>query len=182
MSKWYSRPVLFVSDIDRSVDFYVKQFGFTENWRFESAGGKASVAQVARPGIELILTAESPEKMGKGLMFISLDGDDVVDALRAELLFVAKIGFWIGQSADSVPLVRPIRFLRSFSNLRRLRGQNSSDIDQIVGNNAQSNPSFHPIVAAVATPIQAVTSFEHADSPFASGAPSLRPSEPALFL
>ena len=85
MSKWYSRPVLFVSDIDRSVDFYVKQFGFTENWRFESAEGKASVAQVARPGIELILTAESPEKMGKGLMFISLDGDDVVDALRAEL-------------------------------------------------------------------------------------------------
>jgi catechol 2,3-dioxygenase-like lactoylglutathione lyase family enzyme len=84
-NKWYSRPVLFVSDIDRSVDFYVKQFGFTENWRFESAGGKASVAQVARPGIELILTAESPEKMGKGLMFISLDGDDVVDALRAEL-------------------------------------------------------------------------------------------------
>src|SRR5262245_12957707 len=70
-NKWYSRPVLFVSDIDRSVDFYVKQFGFTENWRFDSAGGKASVAQVARPGMELILAAESPEKMGKGLMFIS---------------------------------------------------------------------------------------------------------------
>src|SRR5215510_8902888 len=31
-NEWYSRPVLFVSDIDRSVDFYVKQFGFTENW------------------------------------------------------------------------------------------------------------------------------------------------------
>lgn len=27
--KWYSRPVLFVADIDRCVDFYVKQIGFT---------------------------------------------------------------------------------------------------------------------------------------------------------
>jgi catechol 2,3-dioxygenase-like lactoylglutathione lyase family enzyme len=82
---WYSRPVLFVSDIERSVDFYVEKFGFTENWRFEPAGKKAGVAQVARPGIELILAAESPEKMGNGLMFISLDGDAAVDALRAEL-------------------------------------------------------------------------------------------------
>jgi len=86
MSKeWYSRPVLFVSDMKRSIDFYVKNFGFTENWRFEAEGGNASVAQVARPGIELILAAESPEKMGKGLMFISLDGDDAVAALHAEL-------------------------------------------------------------------------------------------------
>ena len=84
-NEWYSRPVLFVSDMDRALDFHVKQFGLTENWRFEAEGGKASVAQVARPGIELILAAESPEKMGKGLMFISLDGDDAVDALRAEL-------------------------------------------------------------------------------------------------
>jgi catechol 2,3-dioxygenase-like lactoylglutathione lyase family enzyme len=84
-NKWYSRTVLFVSDVNRSVDFYVKQFGFTESWRFEAAGGDATVAQVARPGLELILNSESPEKTGKGLQFISLDGDDAVDALRAEL-------------------------------------------------------------------------------------------------
>ena len=84
-NEWYSRPVLFVSDIDRSVDFYVKQFGFTENWRFDSAGGKESVAQVARSGMELILTSELSENTGKCLMFLSLDGDDAVDALRAEL-------------------------------------------------------------------------------------------------
>ena len=81
---WYSRPVLFVSDIETSVDFYVKQLGFKENWRFEEEDGKASVAQVARPGIELILTAGSADKVGKGLMFISLDGE-VLNALRAEL-------------------------------------------------------------------------------------------------
>jgi hypothetical protein len=42
------------------------------------------VAQVARPGCELILTAESRDKRGKGLTFISLDAE-VLNALRAEL-------------------------------------------------------------------------------------------------
>jgi len=81
---WYSRPVLFVADIDRSVDFYVKQLGFTQNWRFEGDEGEALVAQVSRPGLELILTAESSDKRGKGLMFISLD-EEVLNALRAAL-------------------------------------------------------------------------------------------------
>jgi catechol 2,3-dioxygenase-like lactoylglutathione lyase family enzyme len=57
-NEWYARQVLFLTDIDRSVDFYVKQLGFTQQWRFVVAG-KAGVAQVARPGCELILTAES---------------------------------------------------------------------------------------------------------------------------
>ena len=84
-NEWYARTVLFVADIDRSVDFYVKQLGFTQNWRYEDAG-KAWVAQVARPGLELILSVspEWPDKLGKGLMFISLDVD-VLNALRAEL-------------------------------------------------------------------------------------------------
>jgi catechol 2,3-dioxygenase-like lactoylglutathione lyase family enzyme len=82
-NEWYARPVLFLTDIDRSVDFYVKQLGFTQQWRFVVAG-KVEVAQVARPGCELILTAESRDKRGKGLMFISLDAE-VLNALRAEL-------------------------------------------------------------------------------------------------
>jgi len=81
---WYSRPVLFVADIDRSVDFYVKQLGFTQKWRFEGEDGTAGVAQVSRPGCELILEAESPNKTGKGLMFISLDAE-VLNGLRADL-------------------------------------------------------------------------------------------------
>jgi len=82
--KWYSRPVLFVADIDRSVDFYVKQLGFTQRWRFENEAGRAEVAQVARPGCEVILAAERPDQVGKGLMFISLDAE-ALDGLRAEL-------------------------------------------------------------------------------------------------
>jgi catechol 2,3-dioxygenase-like lactoylglutathione lyase family enzyme len=84
-NEWYARPVLFVADIDRSVDFYVKQLGFTQNWRYEE-GGKTWVAQVARPGCELILdgNGQRPDKVGKGLMFISLD-EEFLNALRAEL-------------------------------------------------------------------------------------------------
>src|SRR4030095_2102011 len=82
--KWYSRTVLFVSNINTSVDFYVKQLGFQEKWRFEDGAGEASVAQVARPGLELILAAESPETVGKVLEFISLD-EDVLKRLRTEL-------------------------------------------------------------------------------------------------
>ena len=82
-NKWYARPVLFVADIDRSVDFYGQQLDFTESWRYEE-DGKAYVAQVDRLGCELILSSQWPDKVGNGLMFISLDVG-VLDALRAEL-------------------------------------------------------------------------------------------------
>ena len=77
---WYARPVLFVADIDRSVDFYMKQLGFSQPWRYEEEG-KAWVAQVERRGCELILSSQWPDKVGKGLMFISLDVE-VLTALR----------------------------------------------------------------------------------------------------
>ena len=39
MSKeWYARPVLFVTDIDRSVDFYVQRLGFKQSWRYDEQG------------------------------------------------------------------------------------------------------------------------------------------------
>ena len=80
---WYARPVLFVADIDRSVDFYVQRLEFTQKWRYEEEG-KALVAQVDRKGCELIVSSQWPDKVGKGLMFISLDVE-VLDALRADL-------------------------------------------------------------------------------------------------
>jgi catechol 2,3-dioxygenase-like lactoylglutathione lyase family enzyme len=75
--------VLFVADIDRSVNFYVQQLGFTQSWRYEEEG-KAYVAQVHRQGCELIFSSQWPDKVGKGLVFISLD-PGVLDALRADL-------------------------------------------------------------------------------------------------
>ena len=82
-SDWFARPVLFVSDIDRSVDFYVKQLGFTHPWRHVDEG-RPLVAQVQREGCALILSSQWPDKVGKGLMFISLD-PPVLNAVRAEL-------------------------------------------------------------------------------------------------
>ena len=67
MSKWYSRPVLFVTDVQRSVDFYVGKLGFREKWRFEQ-----EVAQVDRDECEIIVSAQRPPKIGKGMLFIEL--------------------------------------------------------------------------------------------------------------
>lgn len=94
-NQWYTRAVLFVADIDRAVDFYVQRLGFAQAWRYEEEG-KAFVAQVDRQGCELILSSQWPDKVGKGLMFISLDVA-VLNALRAELEargVAVKDGHW----------------------------------------------------------------------------------------
>jgi catechol 2,3-dioxygenase-like lactoylglutathione lyase family enzyme len=77
MGKWYSRPVLFVRDVARSLDFYVDQLGFDESWRHGDPGDLI-VAQVERSGCELILSSQWPENVGSGLVFISLDPDDIL--------------------------------------------------------------------------------------------------------
>ena len=69
---WFARPVLFVTDIDASVDFYVTQLGFTQPWRHEE-DGRALVAQVERRECALILSSQWPNKVGNGLIFVSLD-------------------------------------------------------------------------------------------------------------
>ena len=83
MSAWFARPVLFVADIDRSLDFYVGKLGFKQNMRYVEEG-KALVGGVERDGCELLLSCQWPDKVGKGLMFISLHRD-VFAALRPEL-------------------------------------------------------------------------------------------------
>ena len=96
MTDWFARPVLHVTDVDASLRFYVNQLGFTIPWRYPEQG-KAYVAQVDRQSCALILSSQWPEKIGKALMFISLNVslDDepatyeaavaALDALRAEL-------------------------------------------------------------------------------------------------
>jgi catechol 2,3-dioxygenase-like lactoylglutathione lyase family enzyme len=89
MTDWFARPVLHVTDVEASLHFYVDRLGFTSAWRYEE-DGRACVAQVERQGCALILADTWPEKVGKGLMFISLPESDealiaALDALRAEL-------------------------------------------------------------------------------------------------
>src|SRR5579859_2331376 len=72
MTDWFARPVLHVTDVETSLRFYVDRLGFTSPWRYDE-DGRAHVAQVDRQGCALILANTWPEKIGKGLMFISLN-------------------------------------------------------------------------------------------------------------
>ena len=92
MTDWFARPVLHVTDVAASLRFYVDQLGFTSPWQHAEDGAPV-VAQVDRQGCALLLASQWPEKVGKGLVFISLDvAPDTraaqvaaLDALRAEL-------------------------------------------------------------------------------------------------
>ena len=92
MTDWFARPVLHVTDVEASLRFYVNRLGFTSPWRYDE-NGRAHVAQVDRQGCALILADTWPEKIGKGLIFISLNVEPAsreaaaaaVDALRKEL-------------------------------------------------------------------------------------------------
>ena len=104
MTDWFARPVLHVTDVEASLHFYVDRLGFTSPWR-HNEDGRADVAQVDRQGCALILANSWPEKIGKGLMFISLNVEPAsrenavaaLDALRAELEakgVLVKQGSW----------------------------------------------------------------------------------------
>src|SRR5271165_5409825 len=101
MTDWFARPVLHVTDVQASLRFYMNRLGFTSPWRYDE-DGRVYVAQVERQGCALILADTWPEKIGKGLMFISLNAEPetqvaALDALRAELEargVPVKDGWW----------------------------------------------------------------------------------------
>jgi catechol 2,3-dioxygenase-like lactoylglutathione lyase family enzyme len=72
MTDWFARPVLHVKDVEASLRFYMNRLGFTCPWRYDE-DSRAYVAQVDRQGCALILADTWPEKVGKALMFISLN-------------------------------------------------------------------------------------------------------------
>jgi len=92
MTNWFARPVLSVTDVEASLRFYIDRLGFSSPWRYDE-DGKACVAQVDRQGCALILADNWPEKIGKAVMFVSLNVEPAtpeaataaLDALRAEL-------------------------------------------------------------------------------------------------
>jgi catechol 2,3-dioxygenase-like lactoylglutathione lyase family enzyme len=92
MTDWFARPVLHVTDVEASLRFYVDRLGFTNPWRYDESG-RVHVAQVDRQGCALILADTWPEKIGNGLMFISLNVEPAtreaeiaaLDGLREEL-------------------------------------------------------------------------------------------------
>jgi uncharacterized glyoxalase superfamily protein PhnB len=92
MTEWFARAVLHVTEVEASLRFYVDRLGFTSPWRYEE-DGRARVAQVDRQGCAIILSDQWPAKVGKGLIFISMNVEEetleaqvaALDALRVEL-------------------------------------------------------------------------------------------------
>ena len=61
--KWYARPVLFVSDLQVALCFYIDKLGFKKKWH--AGDGKGTVCQVDRGECEIILCEDS-ERQDKG--------------------------------------------------------------------------------------------------------------------
>jgi catechol 2,3-dioxygenase-like lactoylglutathione lyase family enzyme len=80
--RWYSRPVLFVQSVERSIEFYTQKLGFGEGPRYEEQN-VVLVGEVSREDCTLLLNCQQPHKVGHGRMFISLDPEPF-HRLRAE--------------------------------------------------------------------------------------------------
>jgi catechol 2,3-dioxygenase-like lactoylglutathione lyase family enzyme len=79
--RWYTRPVLFVADVNRALRFYVDMLGFEKSWHEGDGAGK--VCQVNHGECEIIL-CEDATRRDKARLFIELTADGLRD-LRREL-------------------------------------------------------------------------------------------------
>ena len=77
---WYARPVLFVSDVEGALRFYVDKLGFKKKWDT----GEGTVCQVDRGGCEIILCEDAGRK-DKARLFVELT-DDGITELRREIV------------------------------------------------------------------------------------------------
>jgi catechol 2,3-dioxygenase-like lactoylglutathione lyase family enzyme len=77
--RWYTRPVLFVDDINRAIGFYVDKLGFEKRWH--EADGAGTVCQVDHGECEIIL-CQHPTRRDKSRLFISLTPQALADLHR----------------------------------------------------------------------------------------------------
>src|SRR5258708_12271700 len=74
----------------------------------------------------------------------------------------------------------------SWRRLRRLREglffECGTDVDEVVGDDAEPDPTLHSGIAFVAAAVEPVSPLDHADASLASGPPFLSVAEPALSL
>lgn len=79
-----ARPVFFIEDTPRAMEFYTSNLGFALDWTHEE-NGRPYVVQVSLMGLQIILNQkESPEdhRAGHGRIFIGLDDDQSAAVLR----------------------------------------------------------------------------------------------------
>lgn len=91
--RWYSRPVLFVADLNRALRFYGDQLGFEKN--SHAGDGAGTVCQVSRSDCEIIL-CQDPARCDKARLFIELTADGLRDFRRelAERSVSTKETWW----------------------------------------------------------------------------------------
>jgi len=80
--RWYTRPVLFVADVNRAIRFYVDMLGFEKRWHEDDGAGK--VCQIDHGECEIIL-CEDATRRDKGRLFIELTAEGLAD-LRREIV------------------------------------------------------------------------------------------------
>jgi catechol 2,3-dioxygenase-like lactoylglutathione lyase family enzyme len=73
------RPVFFVSDLQRAIEFYVGKLGFEKKWH--EADGKGTVCQVDRGGCEIIL-CEDADRNDRSRLFLELSREAVDQLLK----------------------------------------------------------------------------------------------------
>jgi len=91
--RWYSRPVLFVADLNRALRFYVDQLGFEKNWH--TGDGSGTICQVSRSDCEIIL-CQDPVRRDRARLFVELT-EEGLNAFRRELAeraVPAKVTWW----------------------------------------------------------------------------------------
>jgi catechol 2,3-dioxygenase-like lactoylglutathione lyase family enzyme len=79
---WYTRPVLFVADVNRALRFYIELLGFEKGWHEGDGAGK--VCQVNRAECEIIL-CEDAARTDKARLFVELTPDGLTE-LRREIV------------------------------------------------------------------------------------------------
>ena len=93
VQRWYARPVFFVADLQRAIDFYVDKLGFVKQWH--SNDGKGTVCQVNRSDCELILCEDS-SRTDKARLFVELtqEGIDELEREIAARSITTEKGWW----------------------------------------------------------------------------------------
>jgi catechol 2,3-dioxygenase-like lactoylglutathione lyase family enzyme len=81
LHRWYTRPVLFVADLNRALHFYIHMLGFEKRWH--AADGAGNVCQVNRGQCEIIL-CEDAMRTDKARLFVELTADGLKE-LRREI-------------------------------------------------------------------------------------------------
>src|SRR3984893_10011658 len=91
--RWYTRPVLFVADVNRALRFYIDMLGFEKDWH--EGDGAGGGCQVHRQGWESIL-CEDATRIVKAQLCVAVN-DDAFTAFRresAELAVPTEKSWW----------------------------------------------------------------------------------------